>query len=393
MKNIKLLLLAILAGSFFVSCDDDDDKFTGSPVGVLPFETVTATVSTDATFALPGQEINFTATLPESFRSVVTDTVTVQATIYSMGGGVRNASVDILPGSNSGTEKITVPGGGGTFDLNFDMKLTAINLKRVVQGKHYLLTSNTVNIASGSTGVPTTNDKRLKISVDWENKTIVRKVRVKAERIGLTTVTLLGTGGSGTLRVSGNPFPVPFSTDLATTAANFVTAQSAALSALGVTVTSVGTDLYLSYSGTSPLVTFSNGGVRALIYGEAYVGSVTDWPKTYFLAASKLGTTAEGIAPSSVPVTVPIPSYNPSPYAYNPGTYAFKIGVVQPGDLEDPSVDLKYRIVVKFPNGDTKIYNGVYNAMSVASGFKTVLTVTKTGTGDNVTYSDPVFTP
>ncbi|GEM_PF-2184458 len=393
MKRIKLLLLAVFAGSTLISCDDDDDKFTGSPVGVLPFETVTATVSTDATFALPGQEINFTATLPESFRAVVMDTVTVQATIYSMGGGVRNASVDILPGSNSGTEKISVPGGGGTFDLNFDMKLTAINLKRVVPGKHYLLTSNTINVASGSTGVPTTNDKRLKISIDWENKTIVRKVRVKAERIGLTTVTLLGTGGSGTLRVNGNAFPVPFSTDLATTAANFVTAQSAALSALGVTATSVGTDLYLSYSGTSPLVTFTNGGVRAFVYGEAYVGSVTDWPKTYFLSASKLGTTSEGISTSSVPVTTPNPIYTPSPYAYNPGTYAFKIGVVQAADLEAPSVDLKYRIVVKFPNGDTKIYNGVYNAMSVASGFKTVLAVTKTGTGDSVTYSDPVFTP
>ncbi|HOZ74806.1 MAG TPA: hypothetical protein PLS51_03605 [Flavobacterium sp.] len=393
MKRIKLLLLAVFAGSTLISCDDDDDKFTGSPVGVLPFETVTATVSTDATFALPGQEINFTATLPESFRAVVMDTVTVQATIYSMGGGVRNASVDILPGSNSGTEKISVPGGGGTFDLNFDMKLTAINLKRVVPGKHYLLTSNTINVASGSTGVPTTNDKRLKISIDWENKTIVRKVRVKAERIGLTTVTLLGTGGSGTLRVNGNAFPVPFSTDLATTAANFVTAQSAALSALGVTATSVGTDLYLSYSGTSPLVTFTNGGVRAFVYGEAYVGSVTDWPKTYFLSASKLGTTSEGISTSSVPVTTPNPIYTPSPYAYNPGTYAFKIGVVQAADLEAPSVDLKYRIVVKFPNGETKIYNGVYNAMSVASGFKTVLAVTKTGTGDSVTYSDPVFTP
>lgn len=394
MKNIKLLLLAVFAGCTLVSCDDDDNKFTGSPVGVLPFETVTATVTTDATFALPGQEINFTATLPASFRSVVTDTVTVQATIYSMGGGVRNASVDILPGSNSGTEKITVPGGGGTFDLSFDLKLTAINLKRVVQGKHYLLTSNTVNVASGSTGVPTTNDKRLKISVDWENKTIVRRVRVKAERIGLTTVTLsAGTSGSGTLRVNGNAFPVPFSTDLTTTAANFVTAQSAALSALGVTVTSVGTDLHLSYSGPSPLVTFANGGVRAIIYGEVYVGSVTDWPKTYFIAASKLGTTSEGVGTSSVPVTTPIPIFTPSPYAYTPGTYALKIGVVQPTDLEDPSVDLKYRIVVKFPNGDTKIYNGVYNAMSVASGFKTVLTVTKTGTGDNVSYSDPVFTP
>jgi hypothetical protein len=44
--------------------------------------------------------------------------------------------------------------------------------------------------------------------------------------------------------------------------------------------------------------------------------------------------------------------------------------VVQAADLEAPSVDLKYRIVVKFPNGDTKIYNGVYNAMSVASGLK-----------------------
>lgn len=394
MKNFKILLFAVLLGVFFTSCDDDDDKFAGTPVGVMPIETVTATLSTDATFALPGQEINFTATLPASFRAVVKDTVTVQCTIYTMGGGVRNASVDILPGQDSGTEKISVPGGGGTFDLNFDMKLTAINLKKVVPGKHFLLTSNTINIPSGNSVVPTTNDKRLKISIDWEEISTPRKVRVKVERVGLTTVTLTtGTGGSGTLRINGTPFTVPFSTDLATTAANFVTAQSAALAAIGVTVTSVGTDLYLAYSGVSPLVTFTNGGVRALVYGEAYVGSVTDNPKTYFLSASKLGTTSEGISTSSVPVTVPQPIFTPSPYAYNPGTYVFKIGVVRADDMEAPVVDLKYRIVVRFPNGDLKVYNGVYNALSVASGFKTVLSVTKTGLGDSTTYSDPIFTP
>lgn len=391
MKNIKILLLAIFAGTMIVSCDDDDDKFTGSPVGVMPIEIVNATVSTDATFALPGQEIDFTVTLPESFRAVVTDTVTVQATIFSMGGAIRNASVDILPGENTGTEKITVAGGGGTFDLNFDLKLTAINLKRVVPGKHYGITSNVINIASGNTGVPSTNDKRLKISVDWENLTAINKLRVKVERVGLTTLTFRGSSGAANVKIGATTYLIPFSTDLNTTAANFVTTHSATIAAAhSIDVTAVGSDLQFRYtSAIPPVITIAtvppntSTALKGDIYAEVVVGSANDLPKTYFFSASKLGTTSEGVATAT----------QPSAYAYTPGDYRVKIGVQQASDLVVSPTDLKYRIVVRFPDGTVKVYNGVYNGLSVAAGFKSVLLITKNGVGDTTTYGDPVFTP
>ncbi len=387
MKNFLNILIFTCIGVLLISCDNDDDKFSGSPVGNQSIETINGTISTDAEFALPGQEINFTATIPAEFRALVTDTVTVQATAYSMGGSIRNASVDILPGETSATEKITVPGGGGTFDLAFDLKLTAIALKKTVPGKHFLLTSNTVNIASGNSGVPSTNDKRLKLSIDWENKTSINRLRVKVERVKLTTITLRGTQGSGNIKIGTTTYPINFSSDLETTAANFVSAQVSAISANhGIDVTSVGSDIQFKYyTDTPPVITIASvgsNGVRGDVYGEVNVGPVTDWPKSYFFSASKLGTTSEGTA---------TPTANSS-YAYTPGEYRIKIGVNSDADLASAPLDLKYRLVLRYPNGDIKIYNGVYNNLSGTSGYKSVLTVTKTGLGDQTTYTD-LFTP
>lgn len=389
MKKVKNLILFVIFGVLLTSCSNDDDKFTGSPVGNLQFETITGQISVDADFALPGQEINFTATIPDEFRALVTDTVTVQATAYSMGGSIRNASVDILPGETSGTDKIIVPGGGGTFDLNFNVKLTAIALKKTVAGKHYLITSNTVNVASGSSGVPTTNDKRLKLSVDWENKTIVNKLRVRVERVGLTTMTIRGTQGSGNIKVGSTTYPINFNTDLATTAATFVNDNlSTFQTAHGITLSSVGSDIQFAYTSvTPPVITITavgtgTNGIRGDIYSDVIAAAAGDWPKSYFFAANKLGSTSEGVASAT----------GVSPYAYTPGVYKVKIGVNTNSDLATSPLDLKYRLVLRYPNGDVKIYSGVYNNLSASSGYKPVLTITKTGLGDSSSYTDE-FTP
>lgn len=388
MKKIIYVIMFAFIGGILVSCENDDDKFTGSPLGNMDIETISGTISSDAEFALPGQEINFTASVPAEFRAIVTDTITVQATAYSMGGALRNASVDILPGQTSATEKITVPGGGGTFDLNFDLKLTAIALKAksAVPGKHYLLTSNTLNIPSGNSGVPSTNDKRLKLSIDWENKTTINKLRVKIERVKLTTLTLRGTQGAGNIKIGTTIYPVTFSNDLETTAANFVAAQTAAISANhGIDIFAVGSDIQFKYyTDTPPVIAITpvGNGIRGDIYAEVNVGPVTDWPKAYFFAATKLGTTSEGTATATAN----------SSYAYTPGEYRVKIGVNSDADLASAPLDLKYRLVLRYPNGDIKIYNGVYNNLSGTSGYKSVLTVNKTGLGDQTSYTD-LFTP
>lgn len=390
MKKIKIILFSLMCGGLIISCENDDNKFTGSPVDTMNIETITGTVSTNTTFALPGQTIDFTATLPDSFRSVVTDTVTVQATVLTLGGGIRNASVDILPGQNSATGEINVGGGGGTFDLNFNLKLTAINLKKVVLGKHFLLNSNVVNIASGNSTVPTTNDKRLKISIDWENTTIINKIKVKVERVKLTTITLRGSQGNANIKIGSSTYVATFNTDLNTTASDFVALHASTISAVNaVDVLAVGSDLQFTYyTSVPPVITITatpntSLNLKGSTYSEVVVGAPADSPKSYFFAASKLGSTAEGVSSPTAP----------SSYAYTPGLYRIKIGVTNATDLAVSPVDLKYRITLRFPDGSVKIYNGVYTNLSVASGFKSVLDITKIGLGDSTTYGEPVFTP
>jgi hypothetical protein len=260
MKKTIILLAYIFISNLIVSCDNNDDKFTGSPVGVIPFETITGVVSSNTTFALPGQTIDFTATLPVGFRETVNDTVTVEATTFTIGGSVRRGSVDILPGQNSATGEIKVGGGEGTFEMNFDLKLTAINLKKVVPGKHYLINSNTITIASGSSIVPTENDRRLKISVDWQNTTTINKLRVKMERVKLSTVTFSqGSEGYANVKIGTTNYLASFATDLATTASNFVTSYRTAILAANanmIDVIAVGSDLQFSYNNsTFPVMT------------------------------------------------------------------------------------------------------------------------------------------
>lgn len=390
MKKIIILLAYVFISNLFVSCENNDDKFTGSPVGVLPTETITGVVSTNTTFALPGQTIDFTATLPPGFRDIVKDTVTVEATTYTLAGSLRRGSVDILPGQNSGTGEILIGASTGTFDLSVDLKLTAINLKKVVPGKHYLINSNTLTIASGNSSVPTENDRRLKISVDWENKTTINKLRVKMERVNLTTVTIKGTQGSGNVKIGTTLYPVVFNTDLNTTAANFVSVNFQTIyDNQNIEVTAVNNDLqFKSLSTSIPAITFvstspASANLKGDIYSEVIVGTANDIPKTYFLSNSKLGVTSEGVPNLT----------SPSPYAYTPGTYKLKIGVNTATDLAISPVDLKYRITLRYPNGTVQIFNGVYAGLTGTSGYKDVLLITKNGVGDSVYYTDVTFTP
>lgn len=69
--------------------------------------------------------------------------------------------------------------------------------------------------------------------------------------------------------------------------------------------------------------------------------------------------------------------------SYCPGDYIFSIT----GSSQPTPVDLPYRVIVKFPNGDTRVFEGTYVGMSNASPLKPVLKVTKTGDGDDAVFS------
>lgn len=284
--------------SLFTSCDDNDDKFSGTPVGVMPIETIQATVSTNTDFALLGQTIKFTATLPSEFRNLtLQDTVTVEASTITLGGSLRKGTVDILPGDYSAEGEIVVGGGGGAFDLTFDLKLTAISLKHEIQGKHYLIDSNTLTIASGNSSVPAENDSRLQIRVTWQNLTAPNVIRSKIVRPS-------------------------------------------------------GTETFMNAEG-SPIT-----------------------GRFYFVSKKPLLNAQGNIVAEG------------TNYGYTAGTYKVKIGVNGPSDLVTDPIDLKYRVIVRFPNQDVRTFNGVYYGLTGTSPFKDVLQFTKTGIDENALFTD-----
>ena len=179
-------IFAGLMVAFCLSNCNTDDQFTGTPVGNLNIVTLTGNVSptvtennvtTTTTSALSGQKFKFTATIPRTFN----DTVTVEATTIAKSGGTTTASVDILPGQTSAVGEIGAVG-GAIFETDFDLSLTAINLKQVEKGTHYLLTSNKVTIKTGNSTIPDSDPDKLIMRLLWENPSSANKLRYVINR-------------------------------------------------------------------------------------------------------------------------------------------------------------------------------------------------------------------
>lgn len=71
--------------------------------------------------------------------------------------------------------------------------------------------------------------------------------------------------------------------------------------------------------------------------------------------------------------------------SYAEGDYIFSIT----GISQNTPIDFPYRLIVRFPNGDTQVLEGVYQGMvggSTPSPLKPVLKVTKTGQGEAATF-------
>lgn len=295
MKNLLFNGFFIVAFFSILSCEPKEERFTGSPENRLTFENVNAIVSTTNTFALPTQEIDFTATLPASFRSKVSGKVTIEATTTTISGSVRKASVDILPGQNSATGKILVGGGGGSFTSTYTLKLTAISLENPILGTQFTLDSNLLTIGFGPSSIPDEDGSRLLIRVIWENKINLNQLNcyVKVP--------------------TGNEF-------------------------LCESTTSSGPNSFREYSIDN---------LQRIAFGGA-------------------------LTPQN------------NKYAFEPGDYIFSINASL---LETTPNDLKYRIIVRFPDGKVQVFNGMYPALTLASTKKQILKFTKTGVGAASDYN------
>ncbi len=385
---MKIFIKYILFTSLFflLSYCDTDEKVTGSPVGVVSFETIEAVVSTNSLFALPSQEIDFTVTLPSSFRSQINGEVTVEATTTTIVGSVRKSSVVIPAGQTQATGKIQVGGGlGALFNSSCKLNLTAIKITNDVLGKQYLLKSNIIDIISGSTSVPDDNDRALTFKIGWENKTKQNFIGLKTRRDKSVSLTFTKNSGSGSgkVNINGIPYNVSYNSGgLNATVNDFYTDHNVALSLLGITVTAVNNSLIFDFPNNPiPNVTFTRNApltattLAVIIFKEGTFNPISLQSKDFLIFKSQKLNVNNTLAPEG--------DFS----AFNPGTYIFSIGATNVADLEfNPTPALKYRIVVKFPDNSTQIFDGVYNNLSASSTFKDVFKIVKTGTGDDSQY-------
>lgn len=383
MKNLTINFLFVIFLSL-ISCTKED-KFEGTPsLNGQEIETIKGTVVSNTSFALPGQTINFTATLPIDFINKVNQEISVEVQTKSISGSSRRTSIKFPKGQNVMTGKVLV-GGDGTFFMPVYMKLNAVKLTEEIAGKHYLLTSDDVIIDSGSTSVPVDDDSRLQIKIAWENKTTGNNFLCSIARVGSTAVSLKGSlSSSAKITISGTQYPFTFDTDLTTTATNFVTTYAAIISAnKNIIVTKVGKAIFFKYVTLGPPVitiasTTTPANARNLggsVFNSFIFSAGSDSSKEYPILNSQLSSTT--VVESQA-------------FAFNEGDFVVSI---KPSVLEiDPS-DVKYRIIIKQPNGDVLVSNGTFIAASATSSAKKVLTFSKTGYGDSAVYNQFVFIP
>jgi hypothetical protein len=386
MKNTFKFLFIFLFSTFLLSCVQSD-KFSGSPVGIIPIETIVANVSTSVNYALPGQKINFKATLPQDFRSIATDTVTVEATTVTKVGSIRKAYVDILPGSNFADGEILVGGGvGNQYDSNFTLSLTAIKLKKEISGKHFLLTSNVLTIDSGLTSVPVDNDKGLVVQFSWQNITKQNLIQLRTIRDKSVSITFNKSFISGITKIKLSPtatitYDAIFSTDLKTTAFNF--ANTYPILPGGITVTAINNSLIFNYPNntfTSPTVAPATG-ARVFRSGDNFLADQTK----DFLIYKTQKVNSNGSLRAEDGLS-----------AFNPGIYKFSLSapLAATNGLEfDPTPSFRYRVILKYPDASVVIYNGVINNLSYTSGYKEVFQIEKTGMGDQTVYTPTNLNP
>ena len=277
MKVFKKILVLVLLTSVFVGCEDDDNKFTGSPVGNLNIVTLKGEISTTAQSALSDQEIDWTVKLPRTFS----DTVSVEATAISKNGRRFRAYVDVMPGSDTATGEIFAPG-GSIFDTTFQLYLSGIALQTVEPGTHFLLESDQISLPTGSSGIPLQDPDKLIVRLVWPTPAAAtNNLNLIVDRPTLADVT------------------APFNSS----------------------------------------------------YGRQHLINVASTSSSNSAALSTL-----------------------------PGEYIFSIKATA---LPVSPVDLPYRVIVVFPNGDAQVFSGVYSGLTVDSPAIPVVKVNKVigGTG------------
>lgn len=372
MKIYPRIIIVVCFLFFLFSCTTHD-KFNGTPVdNKLVFETITGTVSSPTTFALPGQSIDFTTSLPQEFVSMVNDTLDVEAITTTLGGSIRKSIVRFLPGISTVSSKILVGGGGGTFNMPVDLKLNAIALKNAFPGKQFLLKSNILTLDSGVTSVPTDNDTEFQVKIEWENLTVGNNIKCNVARVNSTAVSLFGKNAASKINIKYNNvnYLATYDTDLSTTASAFVALHSLAFLANNIELEAVGKSIIFKSSTVSPSITLSTVAPNTSGNLNGKVFNVGDF------AGNGITSRSLSVRNSQSLNKVTSNDVEQQTTVFNPGNYRVFLTATS---LEQPVMNLKYRIIIKQPNGEVTIFNDIYNGLTTTSAPKDILTFTKTG--------------
>jgi len=273
MKNFKTFFLLVSLLTILVGCESDDEKYSGTPVGNQTIETLEGTIATPTTVALLNQLIPFHVTLPRAFN----DTVNVEVSTINLSGGRTRTTVMFQPGQTEADDEVPCSG-GVLYDTSVNLSITGIALQTPDPGKHFLMKSNVIQIRTGNTAVPPSDNSRLSVRFAWPDPaSTLNNIRLTVTRpVGTSTPTLVASEGGRTFSI---------------------------LSSL-----------------VSPAL-----------------NSATN-------------------------------------FSSQTGEYLFKINAV--GLVSSP-VNLPYRFIVRFPDGKSQLFEGVYNDLTTSSPQKTVLKVTK----------------
>jgi len=180
MKNLKTLFFVGFLILAFCGCESDDEKYNGSPVGKDEIITLDALLETSVTAVMSNQKIPFKVTLPKAFA----DTVSVEVSTTNKSGVSTRVSVDVMPGKlTPDTVQEVAAAGGAIYNSELEMSVTAILLNTVEPGKHYLMKSNVIKLATGNTPVPSSNNTRLQLRFAWPDaNSTLNNIRLNIRR-------------------------------------------------------------------------------------------------------------------------------------------------------------------------------------------------------------------
>ncbi len=430
MKNFKIIFSFIVLLTFTLSCTNEE-KVVGTIEGNnLEKTPLVGIISTTADYVLTDQKTPITITLPKSFA----DIVTVEVSSFSDTGRRRRTYIQI-PANQTSINSFASAAGGvdGVYDgSKCTFVLSGISLKTTEPGKHYLLTSNELQINTGNSSVPSANSSKLQIRLNWLYPSDNNLNFLFQKQNGVVTSLITGANSNGTnITVSSTAELVPGMVvkvaNVTTTSGNFLsntvitaitsattfivnrapptasTLTNATIIGYGnnyndVNAYSVAKDVTVSstaglykgmvlhvLSGTGKFA--ANTVISEVTSSTTFTLSVT--PTTALSGATIVASFADVLAPITTEKnrTHDIATAGTTNIASSSsvqGDYIFKIA---PVSLITGTTSLPYRLVIVKPNGELIVYNGVYSDLTLASPFKDVLKVNKTGEGDAAVFT------